>query len=180
MATITNGLPQAYNIPVGDTLRTRMGFQGADRSIVGQLLNPSSIAREDFMRDLQKMQYTNEFNAREAEKNRQWQEELSNSAYQRAVADMKKAGINPILGLGMANQANTPTGGVASGSTSSSRGYTSQDDGLLGLLGTIASVVAGVYTNGASNATKLAVANTTHKTKHIYDTTKMRKIGFGN
>lgn len=148
MATITNGLPQPITI------------KGADRGFAGGLFDSSAqkIADEDFLRDLQKMQYTNEFNANEAKKNRQWQEEMSNTAYQRAVADMKKAGINPILGLGMANSASTPSGSVASGSTSSSRGYTGQDNGLLGLLGTIASVVAGVYTSGASNATKFNIA----------------------
>lgn len=154
MATIMNSLPQPVTV------------KGVDRSMFGGLFNSTSqaVAQEDFLRDLQKMQYTNEFNAREAEKNRQWQEDLSNTAYQRAVADMKKAGINPILGLGMANSASTPSGSTASGSTSSSRGYTGQDSGLLGLLGTIASIVAGVYTNGASNATRLAVANTVRKT----------------
>lgn len=180
MAVMMGNIPQPVNIPQADTVRSRLGFQGADRSIIGQIFSPGQIAREDWLRDLQKMEYTNQFNANEAEKKRQWDERMSNTAYQRAVADMKDAGINPILGLGLANQASTPTGAVASGSTSSSRGYTSQDSGLLGLLGTIASVVAGVYTNGASNATKLAVARTTHKTKHIYDITKMRKIGFGN
>lgn len=55
----------------------------------------------------------------EADKNRQWQTEMSNSAYTRAVADLKNAGLNPILAFRSGGAASTPTGAVTSGSSAS-------------------------------------------------------------
>lgn len=54
----------------------------------------------------------NEINIDEAEKNRRFQAEMSNTAYQRGMADMKKAGLNPILAY-MQGPASQPTGSQA-------------------------------------------------------------------
>lgn len=48
---------------------------------------------------------------KEAQKNREFQEKMSSTAHQRAVMDMRLAGINPMLAAG--NAASTPTGSVA-------------------------------------------------------------------
>ncbi len=54
----------------------------------------------------------NQFSAAEAERTRQFQLRMSNSAVQRRMADLRSAGINPMLAAGM--DASTPSGATAS------------------------------------------------------------------
>lgn len=53
------------------------------------------------------------FGSNEAEENRKWQEYMANTAHQREVRDLRKAGLNPILSATGGAGAPTPSGNVA-------------------------------------------------------------------
>lgn len=123
-------IPGVSSEPVGNTYR----------GIGSDWFNAGNIEREDwqrneqslnnaFYRDLYKFGVESNFNASEAKKFRDWQHnenslawersmQASNTEYQRAVADMKEAGINPILAFSQGG-ASSPTASAGSGSAGS-------------------------------------------------------------
>lgn len=95
----------------------------------------------DFQRESQ--QTAMAFNAEEAQKNRDWQTKMSNTAHQREVADLVKAGLNPVLSA----NGGAYTGSGASASVGSSNGAMGSVDNSTSAL----SALFGNIINAASN-----------------------------
>lgn len=95
------------------------------------LLNPVGTLNEkivesplgDFLPgvgDARAQEKANEHNIKLDKLNRKWQERMSNSAYQRATADMKKAGLNPMLAFQQGGASTPSTSAAQVGSATKS------------------------------------------------------------
>lgn len=109
-------------VNIGSMILQRLGNIGA--SGLQYMLNKNLMGYQGgFNQEM--MREAMAYNSAEAQANRDWQEHMSNTAYQRAVKDMKAAGINPILAA-MNGGASTPGGGAGTiGAASMGLGSTS-------------------------------------------------------
>lgn len=141
--TLNQGIQGVNMEPVGDTYRgigsdwfnnrniAREDWQRAEQSATNAMYRDLFLQGELNKFTAEENQRARDFNSLEAQKDRDWQERMSNTSYQRVVEDLKLAGLNPILAYDNGG-ASTPSGSSASSSPSVSSAGRSSGRGAQG------------------------------------------------
>ena len=123
------------------------------------------FAREQMSFQQQANAKAMQFSAEQAKINRDWQENMSNTAHQRQVKDLIKAGLNPILS---AHQGSSTPGGSSASGVSSSGASGEVDKGATGVIGQLLNAIIGqataLETTAMTNKTALDTTNLNNQT----------------
>lgn len=113
----------------------------------------------DFDRNVALTKANNEFSAEEAQKARDWSEQMSNTEVQRRMNDLRAAGVNPMLAYQSgAAGASTPSSAVASSGSPavSHTNSTPKHPSKAALLGTMLLIAGKAALTGTSSAEDVA------------------------
>lgn len=119
-----------------------------------------------------------DFNLSEAAKNRDWQQMMSNTAHQREIADLKAAGLNPVLSAmngngaavtsGATASATAPSGAMGTRDTSASGAIVSLLSSMVAAQTQLANQAVSAYSNQAiadkNNTTSALIAEMSNQT----------------